>query len=95
MLFFVEVPTAETWVSSPLSTHHTVSGVLKDTLGEHYVTVELSSGTGGRTKLAASYIEAGRVHGVLEQWRNFAAETLALTLCEAHEAPQVMDEFYL
>ena len=94
MLYFVEVPTAKTWVFSPLSTQQIVPEVLAEALGCHYVTAELSSGAGGRLRLAVSYIEAGRVGGDLDEWRNYAAETLALMACEAHEGSRVMDEFY-
>lgn len=94
MLFFVEVPTAETWVFSPSSADQTVADVLEEALGGHYVTAGLSSGAGGRPGLAVSYIEAHRAGAALDQWRNYAAETLALTVCEAGEVPRVMDEFY-
>lgn len=90
MLFFVEVPTAETWVFSPSSADQSVAEVLEDALGGHYVTAGLSSGAGGRPGLAVSYIEAHRAGAALDQWRNYAAETLALTVCEADEVPRVM-----
>ena len=93
MLYIVEVPTGLGWTFSPEGDDQTVTAVLEDVLGESYTTFGLTSGADAPA-LAVSYIGATRVSGVLCEWRNHAAETLALAVCEPSSVPRTVGEFY-
>lgn len=91
-LFFVEVPTGQTWAKAEDAAD--VAEVLTEEVGAGHTSLELTRPTDGRARLAVTYLEADRVPGIRHQWRNYAAERLAIAVCEPGDGPVTIDEFY-
>lgn len=91
-LFFVEVPTGQTWAKAEDASE--VAEVLAEEIGADHTSLELTRPTDGRARLAVTYIEADHVPGSLQEWRNYAAERLAIAVCKPGDTPVTIDEFY-